>query len=472
MENIYDIIEKDERIFNDKEFIFECKENMEYIKQNFNSITYGQFINKAKNFASQLNEKEYTNQNILLIGKNSISYMLVDFAITMYVGKCVNIDMTTPLLEIEHLVDFYNISLVIYGNELSEVFNNFNKCDKINLSTINFEENIDSYILFKNNLDECHKIIFSSGSTSSPKGVMLSLKNIFAGWESLQRRTPFTENDVIYLCLPLNHTYANIYNFYYSFLSGLSIYLSSNMINIIKEMTVVQPSIFCGVPLIYKRLSADLLELSKISSLKYLYCGGAKLDVDLKQLYYKYNLRLLNAYALTETASSFAIDYPDNDIEDTSVGTIFEDLDVKIIKEKNGIGDIVVKGDAVFLGYYNNKIVTKNSFTYEGYFITNDKGYIKDNKLYIVGRNDNRITQSNGENIYVDEIRKWFKSKNENILDVNIYERNGKNIYLFYVNKIDENKLNELVKEFNSSTNKKDKIFKYEIKYKREKLIV
>ena len=214
MKNIYDIIENDLKAFNDKDFLFECKPNMEYVKQNFDSITYNQFINNAKNFATQLNKNNYTDKNILLIGKNSIPYMLVDFAITMYVGKCINIDMTTPLLKIEHLIDFYNIGLVVYGDELSEVFNGFNKCEKINLSQIDFEKNADNYVLFNKKLDECSKIIFSSGSTCSPKGIMLSLRNMFAGWDSLQKRTPFTKNDVIYLCLPLSHTYANIYNFY------------------------------------------------------------------------------------------------------------------------------------------------------------------------------------------------------------------------------------------------------------------
>lgn len=472
MKNIYDIIENDLKAFNDKDFLFECKPNMEYVKQNFDSITYNQFINNAKNFATQLNKNNYTDKNILLIGKNSIPYMLVDFAITMYVGKCINIDMTTPLLKIEHLIDFYNIGLVVYGDELSEVFNGFNKCEKINLSQIDFEKNADNYVLFNKKLDECSKIIFSSGSTCSPKGIMLSLRNMFAGWDSLQKRTPFTKNDVIYLCLPLSHTYANIYNFYYSFLSGLSIYLSLNTKNIFEEMMVVQPSIFCGVPLIYERLVPMLPYISQIHNLKYLYCGGAKLDISLKEIYYKYNLELLNAYALTETASSFAIQYPGNDVKDTSVGTIFEDLDVKIINEKNGIGDIVVKGDAVFLGYYNNETATKDSFTVDGYFVTNDKGYIEDNKLYIVGRGDKRITQSNGENIYVNEIIKWFNSQDNNILNINVYEKNGKNIYLFYIDEIDENKLDKLINKFNSNANKKDKIFKYEIKRKNQKLII
>ena len=83
---------------------------------------------------------------------------------------------------------------------------------------------------------------------------MLSLKNIFAGWESLKRRVTLKEDDVIYLFLPLHHTYGNIYNFLYSLLSGLSIYLCSGIENILQELQEVNPTVFCAVPLIYKKV--------------------------------------------------------------------------------------------------------------------------------------------------------------------------------------------------------------------------
>ena len=311
--------------------------------------------------------------------------------------------------------------------------------------------------------DECSKIVFSSGTTSNPKAVMLSLKNIFAGWEPLQRRTKFDDTDVIYLFLPLHHTYGNIYNFLYSFLSGLSIYLSSGVNNISSELLEINPTIFCAVPLIYRKfyeVAKDKLIYAFGNRIKYLYCGGSYLDTEIRKYYKQVGLPLHEAYALTETASSFSIEYTNND-DFESVGTIFENIDVKIIdSDESGIGEIIVKGDNVCLGYANNEQMNKQNFV-DGYFKTGDLGYIKDNKLYLTGRKKKVLVGENGENVYIEEIINKLKELNQNINHAKIYFEDNQLCATVYVK--EEIDVDSLFIEYNNNSLKKDKIHKYKM---------
>ena len=177
---------------------------------------------------------------------------------------------------------------------------------------------------------------------------------------------------------------------------------------------------------------------------------------------------MLEAYALTETASSFSIEYPNKD-DFESAGTIFENIDVKIInKDKNNIGEIVVKGDNVFLGYVNNKELTKSVFTSDGYFMTGDYGYIKDNKLYIVGRKSDVIIGDNGENVYPKEIEKKLKEYCKDILKLQAFLVNEKVNYKIFINEDSDADIDKIIEEYNNKSTKKDRIKFYEIIYSNQ----
>lgn len=462
--NIRNIIENDLISLNNKEYIYEK------VNDKYESIRFNEFINKSKDLAEYLIENNLKNKRILLIGKNSINYLIADLAITIYTGVCVNIDkdINDDLL---NTIKSLRINAIIYDNYVKD------KVRDINIFKLNIDEfkypKYDTYNFKEYSNTKCSKIFFSSGTTSKAKGIKLSIKNMFAGWNSLQRRTPFTKDDIIYLFLPLHHTYANIYNFYYSLLSGLSIYLSSGVNNIFKELAIVNPTIFCGVPLIYERALNIFNENIKSafgSNIKYLYVGGAPLSIDIKKIYKDNNLELLNAYALTETASSLSIAYPKDKLDD-SVGTIFEDLSVKIIdKDENNIGEIVVKGDAVFLGY-TKKI--NDIYTEDGYFKTGDLGLIKNNKLYLKGRKKKVLIGSNGENIYIDEIKDKLKNLDSNINYINVSLKNNKVSVILYLKDKELTDIDKLIDSYNNKCTKKNKIYYYEISDKTnyEKLI-
>ena len=471
MVKINAIIKNAYQNWKNKGYIFE-KQNNE-----FKAIKYGDFIEKVNALAYELIDKGLKDKKIIVFGPNSKYYMIADLAVFAYVGVSVNINCQTGKEELIKIIKSLEIDAIIYDERQEKLFEEIKREVKqikcIGMQTIIDNLNIKRDMFAFEDKDEavCSKIIYSSGTTSEPKGIMLSLKNIFSGWIPLQKRTPFTENDIVYLFLPLHHTYANIYNFIYSLLSGLSIYLCSGMENLEKELKEVNPTIFCAVPLIYKKIYAnnqDTLISAFGKNIKYLYCGGAKFDIEIRKKYKISGLPMFEAYALTETASSFCIEYPNKD-DFESVGTIFENIDVKIInKNKDNIGEIIVKGPNVFLGYVNNEKLTKSVFTADGYFMTGDYGYIDNNNLYIVGRKSDVIIGENGENVYPKEIEKVLKEYSPDIIKVQAFLVDNKVNYKIYIKEYSDINIEDIIADYNSKATKKDFVKFYKTIYSKQ----
>lgn len=466
--NVQELLEEDLKKFNNKEYIFE-KHNGKY-----SAIKFNDFVFKARALATVLIDEGLMSQRIVLIGKNSINLMIADIAITVYTGVCVNTAASMDAEDLVEMIKSLDVKAVLFGND------QVNKIDKIkdNILKINIDEIIPELNEVRNdyknyNSDECTKIVFTGGTTSKPKGVMLSSKNMFYGWPYLKRRAEFVMSDIMYLFLPLHHTYANLYIFYYSLISGLSIYLCSDISKIGEELLEVRPTILGAVPLIYQRIAEvyhNDVDKAFGDRIRFLVAGGAPIEKDLKQIYKKCGLEILNAYALSETASSFAVSYP-GDTDDEDVGTIYEDLDVKIIDtDKEGNGEICVKGDCVFLGYTVKDV---DYLTDDGYFKTGDLGHIKNGKLFVTGRKKKVLIGSNGENIYPDDLLEKIKKLDNNVNDVRFSLRNDKLYAEFFLMNTSKTNLGELVESFNEKCAKKDRIAGYELslKKKNEKLV-
>ena len=306
------------------------------------------------------------------------------------------------------------------------------------------------------------KVIFSSGTTGIPKGVMLCQRNMFASWENLLRRAHFDYTDVDYLFLPLNHTYAGICNFLYSVLSGMQIWLCSDTKKIFEEILEVRPTMFCAVPLIYERLYSVCLEknLNPVEVLggriRFLFCGGAYMKPEIRKYLKECGLNLMEAYGLSETSSLISTEYSYSDDDFTSCGKIYEHLDVKISDD----GEIIVKGDNIFNGYYQDKELTAKCFDKDGYFKTGDLGDIRDGKLYITGRKKRVIILSKGENVYPDDIERCFEGT-ANIAKVKVFEKNKEIFATLYVS--GEINAEDVVVRVNASLPKYSRISAYEV---------
>lgn len=462
------LLEEDLKKFNNKEYIFEKRDGK------YSAIMFDDFVFKARALATKLIDDGLMNERIMLVGKNSTNLMIADVAITAYTGVCVNTAAGFNADDLKMLIKKLGIKAVLYGNDQTEKIGSLeNDVKKINIDELIPELTEVRKNYKKVNLDECTKIVFTGGTTSKPKGVMLSLKNMYYGWPYLKRRAEFVMSDIMYLFLPLHHTYANLYIFYYSLVSGLSIYLCNDVAKIGEELLEVRPTILGAVPLIYERIAEayhNNVGGAFGDRIRFLFAGGAPISRELKQVYKKCGLEILNAYALSETASSFAVSYP-GDTEEDDVGTIYEDLDAKIIyPDKDGNGEICCKGDCVFLGYTTDGV---DCFTEDGYFKTGDLGYIKNGKLFVTGRKKKVLIGSNGENIYPDRLLEKIKLMDENVSDVRFSLRDDKLYAEFFLMDSAKTNLDELVEKYNGYCDKNDKIYGYELSRnkKNEKLL-
>lgn len=262
----------------------------------------------------------------------------------------------------------------------------------------------------------CVKIVFSSGSTGEPKAVMLSLRNIFANQENTFQRAPIRHTDRAYLFLPLSHTFGEIGNFLYSLISGMKIALSSRKDRILSELAELHPTVLCAVPLVLERIYRISEETGKsISALlggniRFLFSGGAALRTEIRAAIKSERINLIEAYGLTETASIISLEYSYQSHDISSSGTVLENQSVRIAKpDSDGIGEICVKGDNVFIGYYGREDYYRSCFDRDGYFHTGDLGFLRGGKLYLKGRKTRMILRSNGQNVYPEELEQCLR---------------------------------------------------------------
>jgi long-chain acyl-CoA synthetase len=229
------------------------------------------------------------------------------------------------------------------------------------------------------------------------------------------------ENDSGYLFLPLSHTYGGIYNFTYCLIFGAALYLCSDISLIAQELQIVRPTIFCAVPRILERFlasaksskhPAQMLKQMFGGNLRYLFCSGGPWRTEDRAFYKNSGINLLEAYALTETSSSLSISYT-GESETESVGVVFENLDVSIAEpDENGYGEILVRGENVFLGYYNNEQATKAAIDTAGFLHTGDIGKADSTgHLYITGRKIRLFKTSAGEYVSPERIELLLLSR-------------------------------------------------------------
>ena len=432
---------------------------------NYQYITYKEFIEKSLSIANYLLENNYKNKTIILLSENSINLMLYDLAITLYVGKSAIICKEWKKKDIEEAIQEIKADLIVYSDKYKDLVNEIKKEENINtlsMEKTNYKFTKELLDLKIKRYDSISKIVFSSGTTGKSKGVQLTIRNIFSGLNSLQKRCHLTHNDYAYMFLPMHHTYASICHFMYSLITGHRLYLASSTTNIGKELLETNPTVFCCVPLVLNKLYSiykNNIDKAFGTNIRMIICGGAPLSKEIRQVFSDKKICLMQTYAMTETSSSFTLAYPNHD-DLLSAGELYEDIDVKIIdKDEEGIGEIIVKGDNVFQGYTNKKL-NKIVFDKEGYFHTGDLGYIKNKKLYIKGRKNKILLTSNGENIYAESIENRIKEKDNNITAAKAYIKNDKIAINIYVKgKINNN----IIEEYNKEVPIYEKIYSYTI---------
>lgn len=323
-------------------------------------------------------------------------------------------------------------------------------------------------------------IIYTSGTTSKPKGVMLSHYALAMQLSIIPPLFDYNEEDVLLSILPLSHTYECTLGMIYPFSRGAHIHYMDRPPTasaLMPALAQVRPTVIASVPLIMEKVYAGKVRptFQKNALLRTLYgwnwsrkllhkvagkqlkklfggrmrlfaIGGSKFDSEAERFLLEAGFPYGIGYGLTETAPLIA-GAVGKMVRVGSTGPSLPDVQIRLddVNPDTGQGEIVVKTPCCMKGYYKNEEATRAVFTEDGWFRTGDLGAITDDGwIYIKGRLKNMIVGPSGENIYPEDIEEVLNS-NRFVAESVVTEEDGKLIALVY---FDTTALEEAYDEF------------------------
>ena len=303
-----------------------------------------------------------------------------------------------------------------------------------------------SYLDLEIDMERCCSILFTSGTTGTSKGVMLSQRNLTAAVNSSCLSMSYDDENTFVSVLPPHHTYEMTCGQFGVINIGAQALINDSIKHVMKNFATYKPNALALVPLFLEtmhkkiwdeirrqgkekavraamKLNSTLMAMGidirpklfgKITAafggnLKSIVCGGAPISPSIIKDFYHFGITVLEGYGITECSPLVAVNSPGH-VRFHSVGTPVYGCDVRIdYDEGQSTGEILVKGENVMLGYYKNEEATAEVFTEDGYFRTGDIGYMdKENYIYITGRKKNVIILSNGKNVFPEELEEYL----------------------------------------------------------------
>jgi long-chain acyl-CoA synthetase len=248
-------------------------------------------------------------------------------------------------------------------------------------------------------------ILYTSGTTGEPKGVMLSQRNLATNAVATCRAAGSSTSDLRLCFLPLSHIYARTCDLYTWVQAGSRIAIARSRETVIEDCRRIKPTHINGVPYFYQKLKDSLQAAGKADqpgaladllggSILTCFCGGAALPPPVAEFFDRQGVRLLAGYGLTESSPVIAAQRPDNRGRGT-VGPPIEDVEVRIADD----GEILTRGPHVMLGYWQDEAATREAIR-DGWLYTGDLGTIDaEGNVSIRGRKKEIIVLSTGKNV-------------------------------------------------------------------------
>ena len=427
----------------------------------YENITYKMLLEQINALGTKLYSMGFKNKRIAILGRNRYEWTLGH--LTSLLGGIISVPLDKDLQvdELENSLIRSKADAIYFDEKYIEKIeeiknrNNTNVKEYICMSKIAgyddihtlkeegqklLEEGNKEYISAKIDENAMNILLFTSGTTSKSKAVMLSQKNIASNVYAMQRVEDIRSTDSNLAFLPMHHIFGSTCLIVMlacgvrtSFPDGLR-YVAQNL----KEYEV---SLFVGVPLlveaIYNKVVKEIDKQGKTKLIKnairvsnfllklhidirrklfkpiidqlggkmrFVISGGAPLDPKIQKGFIDLGIDMVQGYGLTETSPVIAAENMYKS-RTGSIGVPMENVTVEIVnKDDNGIGELRAKGPNVMLGYYENDEET-NKVLKDGWFYTGDLGYIdKDGFIFITGRQKNMIVLKNGKKIFPEEI--------------------------------------------------------------------
>lgn len=493
---------------------YKYKRNLEEKPTKYVVKKYKDVVKDVKALSTALLDMGFKGKRIALIGENRYEWVLSYLAVTCGGMIIAPLDKALPDKEITSLIKRSEVDAVIYEKKHEELFEKLKENQEINLNTlicidkkdedndaISFEELLEKgrkllkeknklydYITLNN--DEMSIMLFTSGTTSAAKIVMLSQNNILSNLYAYQTHFKINQDDTLLSFLPIHHTFECSITILYGFYSGATIAFCDGLRYIQSNLKEYEVSIFVAVPLVletmYKKITKAIQDQGKtklINALTKISNALLKLHIDIRKIVFKqiidnfggklrmvlygaasldkdtiiglnnFGINSIQGYGLTETSPVLTAE-AENKHKPGSIGYPLDNVEIKIDNpDKEGVGEILAKGPNIMLGYYNDEKKTKEAFK-DGWFRTGDFGYKDDEGfIFITGRKNDIIVLRNGKNVYPQELE-FLISKLPYTSECMVFARNESNTDTLLMAKIVYNK--EVMEKDYPDTRKED----------------
>ena len=426
---------------------------------------YEEFTDKVDALGTALISIGLKDKRIAVISENSYEWALAYLSIANGTGVVVPLDKSLPENEIISSIERSEVEAIFYSSKYDEIME---KVKKENIGKIKYFISMDSdktedKIYSQNELVELGRglikngarsfldaeidnnamaiMIFTSGTTSKSKAVMLSHANIVANIKDITSVFDVRVGDTMLSFLPIHHTFESTVGFLYPMSVGASIAYCEGIRHIADNIREYKISVMISVPLLFESMYKKVMQsvekkgktkaikigvkISNIlrkfgidkrrqifkeiheslgGNLRLFVSGAAAFDPELEKGLNELGIDTYQGYGLTEASPVIASEHK-SCTRIGSIGKLFPSLEGKIVDpNEQGIGELAVKGPTVMLGYYQNEEATKETIV-DGWLHTGDLAYFdKDDYIFITGRKKNVIVLKNGKNVYPEEI--------------------------------------------------------------------
>ena len=458
-ENIKEIIYNSaEKYADNTAFVLKEKQEKEV---KYKNISYKKLLADINSLGTKFYDLGLKNKRVAIVGRNRYEWVITHLANLLGGIVSVPLDKELQVDELESCLVRSKADVVVFDEKYKDNIEEIQKRNNSNLKEYICMSKLENYLDIETLIEEGNKLIkegkkeyieaeidsykmsillFTSGTTSKSKAVMLSQNNIASNVYAMQLVEKFYETDVNLAFLPFHHIFGSTemivmlaYGLSTAFPDGLR-YVAQNL----KEYKV---SVFVGVPLlveaIYKKVEQGIEKqgktkivniAKKISNIllrfhidirrklfkqilnelgghmRFVISGGAPLDKRVAKGFNELGIELVQGYGLTETSPVIAAE--NYQIKKYgSIGIPMPNVEIKFDnKDEKGIGELKVKGPNVMLGYYENEEATK-AVLKDGWFCTGDLGYQdKNGYLFITGRKKDMIVLKNGKKVFPEEL--------------------------------------------------------------------
>ena len=460
IKDLKDMLNKTKELYGDKIAYKIRKKDGE--KGEYITYTHREVRDMVDALGTALIDMGLKGKRIAVIGENRFEWEIAYLSVVCGTGIVVPLDKSLPENELKSLIDRSGVTAIFYSKKYEEELKKikllgvgklkhlismdlaehedgiYSQKELIEVGKELIKEGNREFIDAKISNKDMNIMLFTSGTTSQSKVVALSHKNICSNLMDIAKVLDVNSNDTFLSILPIHHVFECTVGFLFSLYRGAQTVFCDGIRHIVENLSEYHVSVMACVPAIYERIFKiirkgiekqgkldDVLEKEELfrdktmeerkevfkeihdmlgGNIRLFISGAAALDRTIEQKYRLLGINLVQGYGLTETSPIVGVGTNEN-YRLGSIGKPVPSVRVKLAdKDKDGIGELLVKGPNVMLGYFGNDEATKEAIR-NGWFYTGDLAKIDDEGyIFICGRKKSVIVLKNGKNIFPEEM--------------------------------------------------------------------